>query len=100
MERPKSKFDAPYFVTWYITLWNVLYLPIYLIIHSCFLGRRSKSNEEPPVVDSAGSSIISNAGPLAGAADYPKRHSLKNAMNQQQHQQQHEDEDSIKKILM
>lgn len=63
-EYPKSRFDAPYFVTWYITVWNLFYLPIYLMIHFCCLSRQAKSSSSAAESNSAsvGSSAVSNNG--------------------------------------
>lgn len=62
-EYPRSNFDAPYLVTWYCTIWNILYLPVYLMIHAYIISRRSKSANNPNETstnNSAGSSAISN----------------------------------------
>ena len=66
-EFPRSKFDAPYLVTWYCSIWNIFYMPIYLMIHAYFLSRRSKatsnSNEQQQQQsgsNSGGSSAVSN----------------------------------------
>ena len=58
-EYPRSNFDAPYFVTWFFTTWNILYLPIYLAIHFCCLRRQSKGGTDSNPT-SLGSSAVSN----------------------------------------
>ncbi|XP_046913786.1 uncharacterized protein LOC124494619 isoform X2 [Dermatophagoides farinae] len=67
-EFPRSKFDAPYLVTWYCSVWNIFYMPVYLMIHAYFLSRRSKTNQneqqqqqqQQSCSNSGGSSAVSN----------------------------------------
>lgn len=78
---PKSRFDAPYFVTWYITVWNLFYLPIYLMIHFCCLSRQAKqsSNSAAESANSAsvGSSAVSNNGAFGSNTTTNKNGSVK-----------------------
>lgn len=65
-EFPRSKFDAPYLETWYCSIWNIFYMPVYLMIHAYFLSRRSKATANPneqqqqSCSNSGGSSATSN----------------------------------------
>ncbi|KAF7494570.1 Putative thiamine transporter SLC35F3 [Sarcoptes scabiei] len=58
-EYPRSKFDAPYMMTWYCTIWNVFYLPVYLMIHMLILNRKNRNKQREQQQDSTGSSGIS-----------------------------------------
>lgn len=79
-EYPKSRFDAPYFVTWYATICNAFFLPVYLMIHFCCLSRSSKGNAESNPA-SAGSSAVSNNGPFGSSTSTNKNGSIKDSSN-------------------
>ncbi|KAJ6221619.1 hypothetical protein RDWZM_000164 [Blomia tropicalis] len=79
-EIPRSKFDAPYFVTWFVTIWNILYLPVYLLIHFGFLRTHTKTGSES-VSASVGSSAVSNNGPFGSSVSTDKNSSLKDGSN-------------------
>src|SRR5690625_2412841 len=79
-EYPRSKFDAPYFVTWFCTIWNILYLPIYLMIHFCCLSRSSKGGTDSNSA-SVGSSAVSNNGAFGSSTSTNRNGSIKDNSN-------------------
>jgi hypothetical protein len=39
-------FDAPYFVTWFCSIWYILFLPIYAFGHLCCCNRENTSTRK------------------------------------------------------